>query len=152
MYQDAVRVPIGQWSKKRLAKLSETDKIRDESRTRSGFGKNVSHWLGRGYVYPGNVLYLATESSNKNHSAAFPVGLPAWFIKLFTQEGDVVLDPFIGSGTTAVAVLDLRRRYIGIELNEDYYKVALERVAKHQAKRKSYLADEVRKISDYTFR
>jgi DNA modification methylase len=41
---------------------------------------------------PSNVLHLATECSNKSHSAAFPESLPAWFIKLFTQSGDVVLD------------------------------------------------------------
>lgn len=139
MYQDAVRVPVGKWAKKRLAKLSETDQIRDTSKTLSGFGKNVSHWLGRNYVYPGNVLHMATESSNRNHSAAFPAGLPTWFIQLFTKEGDLVLDPFIGSGTTAVAALDLNRHYIGIELNEEYYKVALSRVMKHQAKLERYL-------------
>jgi len=145
MCQDAVRAPIGSWAKKRLAKLSKTDLTRDESSTASGFGKNVSHWLGRDYVYPGNVLHLATESSNQNHSAAFPVDLPAWFIKLFTQEGDIVLDPFIGSGTTAVAAVRLNRRFIGIELNDQYYKVALERVAKQQAKLERYLTVKTRK-------
>ena len=55
--------------------------------------------------------------------------LPSWFIKLFTKKGDIVLDPFIGSGTTAVAALSLGRRFIGMELNEEYYKVAINRVA-----------------------
>jgi site-specific DNA-methyltransferase (adenine-specific) len=130
MYQDAVRTPVGDWAVKRLAKLSETDMIRDTSRTKSGFGKNVSNWLGRDLVYPGNVLHLATESSNKNHSATFPVELPSWFIKLFTLEGDVVLDPFIGSGTTAVAAIRLGRHFVGIEANDGYYNVAKERIAK----------------------
>ena len=96
MYQDAVMVPVGGWAKDRLANLSETDKIRDESKVGSGFGKNISNWSGRDMVYPNNVLHMATESSNKNHSAVFPVALPTWFIKLFTQPGDVVLDPFWG--------------------------------------------------------
>ncbi len=130
MYQDAVMVPVGRWADKRLARLSETDKVRDISKTKSGFGKNVSNWVGRDLVYPGNVLHLATESSNKNHSATFPVELPSWFIKLFTKKGDIVLDPFIGSGTTAVAALSLGRRFIGMELNEEYYKVAVNRMAK----------------------
>jgi len=132
MFQEAVMVPMGNWAEKRLEKLSDTDRIRDESRSLSGFGKNVSHWLGKKYVYPTNVLHLATECSNRNHSAAFPVTLPAWFIKLFTEEGDVVLDPFIGSGTTALACIELSRHYIGIELMENYYKLALEAIAAHR--------------------
>jgi len=131
MFQEAVMVPMGNWAEKRLEKLSDTDRIRDESRSLSGFGKNVSHWLGKKYVYPTNVLHLATECSNRNHSAAFPITLPAWFIKLFTEEGDMVLDPFIGSGTTALACIELNRHYVGIELVESYYKLALESVAAH---------------------
>jgi site-specific DNA-methyltransferase (adenine-specific) len=128
MYQEAVMVPIGKWAKKRLSKLSDTDKQRDESKTLSGFGKNISNWIDRKYVYPDNVLYLATECSNKNHSATFPIDLPKWFIRLFTKKGDIVLDPFIGSGTTALATLELGRHYVGIELMEQYYQLALDRI------------------------
>jgi DNA modification methylase len=124
MYQEAVMVPIGDWSKKRLVKLSETDWKRDESKVGSGFGKNVSNWLGKNYVYPTNVLYLSTECANRGHSASFPLSLPTWFIRLFTQEGDVVLDPFIGSGTTAIACLNLNRHYIGIEAMSNYFQLA----------------------------
>ena len=124
MYQEAVMVPIGDWSKKRLAKLSETDQKRDESKVGSGFGKNVSNWLGKNYVNPTNVLHLSTECANRGHSASFPLSLPTWFIKLFTQEGDVVLDPFIGSGTTAIACLNLNRHYIGIEAMNNYFHLA----------------------------
>jgi len=133
MYQEAVMVPIGDWSKKRLAKLSPTDLIRDESKVGSGFGKNVSNWLGKRFVYPTNVLHLATECANRGHSASFPVSLPAWFIKLFTQKGDIILDPFIGSGTTAIACLDLNRHYIGIETMDSYYKLAHESIEKWKA-------------------
>jgi site-specific DNA-methyltransferase (adenine-specific) len=128
MYQEAVMVPMGDWAKSRLKKLSDTDKTRDESKVQSGFGKNVSNWVGRDRAYPTNVIHLATESSNTGHSAAFPVGLPAWFIKLFTQEGDVVLDPFIGSGTTAVAAKQLGRHYVGIEKEGNYYALAEKRI------------------------
>ena len=61
MYQDAVKVPIGDWAKKRLNNLSNVDKERDNAKNGSGFGKNVSNWLGRETVYPTNVLHLATE-------------------------------------------------------------------------------------------
>ncbi len=124
MYQDSVMVKTGDWAKTRLKNLSETDKRRDESKVRSGFGKNVSNWLNRPMVYPSNVLHMASETSNKNHSAAFPLGLPHWFIRLFTKPGDVVLDPFLGSGTTAVAAKLLGRHYVGIEVLQEYISIA----------------------------
>ena len=125
MYQEAVMVPRGDWAKRRLAKLSETDRIRAESRVGSGFGKNISHWLGRHYVYPTNVLHMAT---NRGNSAAFPVTLPSWFIRLFTEEGDTVLDPFIGPGTTALACIKLNRHYIGVEATKEYYDLAIQAI------------------------
>jgi len=76
------------------------------------------------HLLQSNVLEFSTECSNKNHSAAFPVELPTWFIKLFTEENDVVLDPFLGSGTTAVAALLLKRKYFGIELQKSYVREA----------------------------
>lgn len=130
MYQEAVMVPIGDWSKSRLKNLSNTDKIRDESKTNSGFGKNVSKWLNRDKVYPTNVLYLSTECSYKNHSAAFPDSLPEWFIKLFTKKGDIVLDPFVGSGTTTVVAKQLNRKYIGIDTIKEYCDISINRINK----------------------
>ncbi len=120
MYQDAVKVPIGSWAKSRLKKLSKTDKKRDNAKNGSGFGKNVSNWLNKDTVYPTNVLHLATECNNKNHSAAFPKELPEWFIKLFTEKGDTVLDPFAGSGTTLVVAEEMNRSSIGIEIIPEY--------------------------------
>ena len=129
MYQEAVMVPVGEWAKSRLRNLSETDKRRDESKAGSGFGKNISNWLGRDMAYPSNVLHLATECSNKNHPAAFPEVLPEWFIKLFTQKGDVVLDPFVGSGTSALVAKRLGRSYIGIDTEQKYCQMAEETLA-----------------------
>jgi DNA modification methylase len=114
--------------------LSETDKRRDESKAQSGFGKKVSNWLGRELVYPTNVLYGATECSYRNHSAVFPYWLPEWFIKLFTDPGDVVLDPFLGSGTTAVAARNLGRWYVGIDTNEEYCFEAKRALLENQRK------------------
>jgi len=123
MYQDAVKVPIGDWANGRLRNLSKTDKIRDNAKNGSGFGKNISNWLGKETVYPDNVLYLSTECNNKNHSAAFPDVLPEWFIKLFTKEGDTVLDPFMGSGTTNFVAQRMNRNSIGIEILPEYYNM-----------------------------
>lgn len=129
MNQDAVRVPTGDWAKARLRTLSETDRKRDESRVGSGFGKRIENWVGRVWAYPTNVLHMATECGNRNHSAAFPEALPDWFIRLFTQPGDAVLDPFMGSGTTLRVAQNLGRNAIGIDLHPDYVKQAREGVS-----------------------
>ncbi len=129
MYQEAVMVPVGDWAKSRLKNLSDTDKRRDNSKVDSGFGKNVSNWVGREMVYPSNVLHFATECNNKNHSATFPQALPDWFIRLFTKTGDLVLDPFMGSGTTALACRDLYRHYTGIDIQSEYVQLAKEALA-----------------------
>ena len=122
MYQEAVMVPVGDWAKRRLNNLSERDRTRDESRADSGFGKNISNWVGRDMVYPTNVIHMATETSNRGHSAVFPRQLPAWFINLFTIRGETVLDPFAGSGTTLVVANDMKRRAIGIEIVPEYVR------------------------------
>lgn len=122
MYQEAVMVPMGDWAKNRLKNLSEVDRSRDNSKVGSGFGKNISNWLERDMAYPTNVLHLATECGNKNHSAAFPESLPEWFIKLFTQEYDTVLDPFMGSGTTVFVANRMNRNAIGIDIVDEYCK------------------------------
>ena len=132
MYQKEVMVPIGDWAKNRLKNLSETDKRRDESKVGSGFGKNISNWLNRDKAYPTNVLHLATECNNKNHSAAFPEALPEWFIKLFTQIGDTVLDPFMGSGTTNFVAQRMSRNSIGIEILPEYYNMVKEKIEPEQ--------------------
>lgn len=146
MYQEAVMTPIGSWAKTRLKNLSETDKRRDNSRVGSGFGKNISKWVGREMVYPSNVLHLATESSNKNHSATFPRSLPSWFIELFTKEEDLILDPFLGSGTTSISGSLLGRNSIGIEILPEYYEIAIERFFKETNKNHQAVFEEITEI------
>lgn len=128
MYQEEVMVPMGDWANSRLKNLSETDKIRDNSKVGSGFGKNISNWLKRDKAYPTNVLHLATECNNKNHSAAFPEELPQWFIKLFTKENDTVLDPFMGSGTTIFVSNRMNRNAIGIDMVKEYCDMVKEKL------------------------
>ena len=128
MYQEAVMVPVGDWANGRLKNLSETDKVRDNSKSGSGFGKNISNWLKRSMVYPSNVLQFATVCNNKNHSAVFPEELPEWFIKLFTQANDLVLDPFLGSGTTSEVAQRMGRNSIGIEIIPEYVEMAKAKV------------------------
>jgi DNA modification methylase len=126
MYQDAVRVPIGKWADSRIPNLSKADKDRKESEVGSGFGRKVANWAGRDLVYPTNVLHIATETGNKNHSAVFPEAIPEWFIKLFTKEGDWVLDPFSGSGTTLHVAHRLGRNSVGIEIMPKYHQISRE--------------------------
>ena len=124
MYQEEVMVPMGSWADRRLKNLSETDKVRDPSRVGSGFGKRIANWIGREKAYPTNVLHLATETKNKNHSAVFPEDLPEWFIKLFSNKSDWVLDPFMGSGTTVRVAQRMERNAVGIEILPEYFKIA----------------------------
>lgn len=128
MYQEEVMIPMGEWAKSRLKNLSSTDKIRDKSKIGSGFGKNISNWLTRDKAFPTNVLHLATECNNKNHSAAFPSELPEWFMRLFTKERDTVLDPFMGSGTTVIVANRMKRHSIGIDIVPEYYNMVKEQV------------------------
>ncbi len=137
MYQDAVMVPMGDWAKSRLKSLGKNDVKRHASQVDSGFGKNISNWVGREMAYPSNVLHLATETGNKNHSAAFPHALPEWFIKLFTKPGDRVLDPFVGSGTTCVVAKRLGRESVGIDLLEENVALAKGNVAACDAPEKA---------------
>ena len=122
-------VPTGDWAESRLKNLSETDKTRDLSKNENGFGKNVSNWVGREYVYPTNVLHMATECGYKGHPATFPKQLPSWFIKLFTDPGDTVLDPYAGSGTTSVAAKELKRCSVAIETQENFCAIIRERLS-----------------------
>ena len=65
-----------------------------------------------------------------NHPAVFPVELPLRCIKMFSWVDSIVYDPFIGSGTTAVACLKTNRNYIGSEISDEYCEVALNRIKK----------------------
>lgn len=76
-----------------------------------------------------SIWSFPTERASRvNHPAPFPVDLPRKCIEMFTFEGDVVLDPFLGSGTTAVASKQTGRKYIGVDLSEEYCTIAEQRV------------------------
>ena len=132
MNQESVMVPMGDWADTRLKSLGKNDVVRYDSQVGSGFGKNIANWAQRTMAYPTNVLHMATECGNKNHSAAFPKALPEWFIKLFTDENDWVLDPFAGSGTTLEVAKELYRNSIGIEILPEYCEMAREKLEERQ--------------------
>ncbi|EJK3976594.1 TPA: site-specific DNA-methyltransferase [Salmonella enterica] len=138
MYQEEVMVPMGDWKNSRLKNMSDTDKKRDESKVGSGFGKKIENWVTRDLAYPTNVLHMATECGNRSHSAAFPESLPEWFIKLFTTEGDTVLDPFSGSGTTLKVAKAMKRNAVGIEILDEYCEITANRVGLKKLSQKKY--------------
>jgi len=77
--------------------------------------------------YTSNVWYFPPETSRK-HPAPFPLELPFRLIRLYTWEGDIVLDPFVGSGTTAVVAKKLGRNYIGIDIKPEYVEMSQQRL------------------------
>ena len=85
------------------------------------------------YKYPVNLLNFNARSKECNnrirvHPTQKPVDLLEYLIKTYTNEGDLVLDFTMGSGSTGVACMNLNRRFIGIELDEKYFKIAQERM------------------------
>lgn len=82
-----------------------------------------------GLRYPRSVQYFVTaESEGKLHPTQKPIALMEWLIKTYTDEGDIVLDPCFGSGTTAIACLNTNRKFIGFEQNDLYYQKAVDRI------------------------
>lgn len=94
-------------------------------------GVNIYNCLNKTYTqtttgYPTNVIEFACEGGL--HPTQKPVALCEYLIKTYTNEGDVVLDNCMGSGTTGVACRNLNRKFIGIELDEEYFKTAEKRL------------------------
>ena len=84
----------------------------------------------------GGVINADSTTGNNQkrlHPTQKPIALMEWCIKLFTNEGDTILDPFMGSGTTGVACARLNRNFIGIEINPQYFEIAQRRIAEAQA-------------------
>ena len=80
-----------------------------------------------------SIWHFGAESAQRvGHPAPFPVELPHRLIQLFSFTGDIVLDPFVGSGTTGLAALKAGRRFLGFDTNEAYVKLAEQRLASHK--------------------
>ena len=75
-----------------------------------------------------NIWKMAIAQNKTEHTAVFPLELPTRHIKSWSNENDIVLDPFMGSGTTGVACKNLNRKFIGIELDDKYFEIAKERI------------------------
>lgn len=130
---DAVRKPIGDWVESRLRNLGKNDLSRHNSVNASGFGRDISKWVGKQTVLPSNVLSIPLVGKNKGHPAVFPVDLPLFFIKLLCPENGLVVDPFAGSGTTGIAALSLGRQCVLIDNNLEYCQQTLDRLKNEAA-------------------
>lgn len=92
------------------------------------YGKPVEgKRLGQDYILFNTFNFK--KGSESEHPCPKPLDLWKWIVDKFSKEGDIILDPFLGSGTTAVAAKQLGRHYIGIEINPDYCRIAEERLA-----------------------
>lgn len=99
-----------------------------EHNVTNGSGMNMSHRYADEFVRPSNVITMPPDNTNHRHPATFPIGLPDFFIRLLTDENDIVFDPFAGSGTSLVAAKRLRRNYIGCEINQEYIEIINDRI------------------------
>ena len=83
------------------------------------------------FYYPRDVIKVNWQESTRGlHPTQKPVSLCEYFIKTYSNKGDIILDPFIGSGTTAVAAINTERKYIGFEKDDKYFKIAKNRLDK----------------------
>lgn len=117
---------------KSTSKWLESEKRRSnksEHNVNNGSGMNMSKRIASDMVRPSNVLTMSTSNININHPAVFPDSLPEFFIKLMSEEGDFILDPFAGSGTTGVQALKLNRNIVMIEKNNEYFELMRSRLS-----------------------
>jgi len=125
---DEMRVPYSEKSIQRMKNPLKKRFARNESNQNENNYKNWSP--NEGGALPTTLVNISSESKRiaDNHVAVYPVELVKYFIKGSTKEGDVVLDPFMGTGTTGVAAKSLGRNWIGFDLQEEYIKVAKNRI------------------------
>lgn len=131
---DPIRKPYSKDMQRFLAGKGQGDRNANTRPSRHSFNLDVQ-WTNHGGSDPGSVIMLGNTSSNDHfqklckaagirHPARYPRKLVEFFIRAGTNKGDVVLDPFAGSGTTAIVSQQLEREWICIEINEDFCSIA----------------------------
>ena len=104
---------------------SMRDRVNEARRNGASHYNPLGNPLGKN---PGDVFHINTRPFPKAHFAVYPVDLPLKVLKCACPKDGVVLDPFFGAGTTGLAAKQLGLNWIGIELNDEYAKIALERL------------------------
>lgn len=110
----------------------------DTNSSNYGEQKGVGQIKNEGKRYPTSIIKINKPNPKKEkilHPTQKPVELFEWLIKTYTNENEVVLDNCIGSGTTAIACINTNRKYIGFELDEEYYNIAIERIRNYEVKK-----------------
>ena len=144
--------------RERIQQIYEKQNVHKNFRRISPAGHAVNDYVCdkyRGGATPFNFIIASVGISNDpfqklqrkldiKHVARFPEKLPEFFIKMLTEPGDIIVDPFIGSGTTAVVAKKLGRKYLGFELNEKYVELANARLSMEFDQ-----VDNTQKLSDW---
>lgn len=122
------------WKNRKHANLEYGQTIQTLTKKSSGgydmvTGESLYHPDGKN---PGDVLFLNVRPYTEAHFATFPVGLPLWILKCACPPDGIVLDPFFGAGTVGLAAEQLGMKWCGIELNEEYVRIARRRLDKYQ--------------------
>ena len=94
------------------------------------YGKTKDNFISEndGKRYPVSILKYKRDLKNRLHPTQKPVALLEYLIKIYTNEGEIVLDNCMGSGSTGVACLNINRKFIGIEKDEEYFSIACDRI------------------------
>lgn len=95
------------------------------------YGKDPYLQDGKGRR-PDTLFQRKTDKNKNNHPCAKPDNVMRWIIERTTRQGDTILDPFMGSGTTGVACVQTGRKFIGIEISDEYYNIAKKRIQQAQ--------------------
>jgi len=129
-------------------KLSEIDSAKDvEQRSRTFNGMTAREWTTHSRSVWNDVSSQRT-SKHLNHGATYPEKLCTRLIEMYSKESDVVLDPFLGTGTTVIAALNKKRKAIGIELTDRFFEVANKEINNLYSKNQKTLDGTM--FSDYT--
>ena len=112
----------------RVNKISAADSIVGGTSGRGGLRTVGNEWVQEFTNYPRNVLEFPAPMAGRQHPTQKPVALMEYLIRTYTNEGETVLDFTMGSGTTGVACVKTKRDFIGIELDEGYFKIAEQRI------------------------
>ena len=116
----------------RFGKVDRRKTINNPTTNKEHIGNPITRTRNAddGYRNPKSIIKINKKINTNIHPTQKPVALMEYLIKTYTNEGDTVLDFTMGSGTTGVACVNINRKFIGIELDEGYYKIASERIHK----------------------